>query len=314
MYNVEKYVAKCLDSVLQQKNISASQFEVIVVNDGSKDSSLQIAQTYLDMFDHFTIINQSNQGLSAARNAGLDIAKGEYVWFIDSDDWIADNALEIILSKINSDAPELIHFRAANMIGEKLVERGKPFENIDKIYSGADIFIHGYWEPCAPFNIYKRELLNNNGLRFLTGVFHEDNEFTPRLLYYTKQACLLNDVLYYVYQNPNSITRTLNHKKSFDLIVVANSLFNFCSQNVHEKKMKILLYNFISLSLNNALHGATFMDDDTKHRFNTELKKQEHLFKCLRQSSILKYKIEGWLFGFSSNYTAIYDLMLKFKA
>ncbi len=92
VYNVEKYIKKCLDSVFSQTD---KDFEVIVVNDGTKDNSMDIVKKY-----DVKIINQKNQGLSAARNLGFEVAKGDYLWFVDSDDWLRDNSLAEVIEYI----------------------------------------------------------------------------------------------------------------------------------------------------------------------------------------------------------------------
>ncbi|MDU1889874.1 MAG: glycosyltransferase [Dysgonomonas sp.] len=313
MYNVEKFINKCLDSVQGQVHVSASQFEVIVVNDGSQDNSLLLAKKYEKRFMNFVIIDQSNQGLSAARNTGFDMAKGEYVWFIDSDDWIASDSLSILFKKIDMEKPDVIHFRAVNSFEDKLIERKKPFESIENSYSGIEILKCGYWSTCAPFYVYNRAFLLKNGLHFFSGIFHEDNEFTPRLLFFANKVCLLNDVLYYVYQNPNSITRSVNYKKSFDLIIVAQNLCDFSNKYICNKDVKRYFYRFISLNINNALYGTRGMDSCTKRKFQIELKKHKKLFQCLRNSDVMKYKIEGYLFMLTSNYIGVYNMMSYMK-
>ena len=313
MYNVGKFIKKCLNSILTQEHVFLSQFEVIVVNDGSQDNSLSLAKEYEDYFQNFTIINQSNQGLSAARNAGFAMAKGEYVWFVDSDDWIASNSLEILFKKIETEKPDVIHFRAVNSFGNKLMERKRPFGNVEDLYSGIKILKCGYWDTCVPFYIYKRVFLISKELRFFFGIYHEDNEFTPRLLFMAERVCLLNDVLYYVYQNKHSITRSVNYKKSFDLVVVARNLYDFCNNHVCDKDIKQCFYHFISLNINNALYGTKGMDSCTRKNFQNELRKHKTLFQCLRNSGVMKYIIEGYLFMLTSNYIGVYNMMSCMK-
>ena len=95
VYNVEQYLPRCLDSVLQQ-DIPYEEYEVIVVNDGSPDSSLAIAESYARRYPNVKVVTRQNGGLSAARNTGLEYAKGEYVWFVDTDDRIASNCIRYL--------------------------------------------------------------------------------------------------------------------------------------------------------------------------------------------------------------------------
>ena len=95
VYNVEDFVARCLNSLLEQ-NMSYEDYEIIIVNDGSTDSSLEIIQPYLEKYPNCKLIDKPNGGLSSARNAGLNVALGEYIWFVDSDDFIMPNLLDEI--------------------------------------------------------------------------------------------------------------------------------------------------------------------------------------------------------------------------
>ena len=97
VYNVERYVEKCIRSCEMQ---DVTDFELVVVNDGSTDNSLSIVEQVSKEYENIAIITQKNQGLSAARNAGLQVARGEYVWFVDSDDWIEPNCLGRITKKL----------------------------------------------------------------------------------------------------------------------------------------------------------------------------------------------------------------------
>lgn len=308
-YNVERFLEKCIVSIVEQDHVALNEFEIIIVNDGSTDNSLAIAYELKTRYpDVIQVITQSNQGLSAARNRGMAEARGEYIWFIDSDDWIAENSTEILFNIIEKQSPEVIHFRAINSFGDKLITRGKPFKNAEQTFTGKQVIEQNLWTTCVPFYVFRRSFLLEHKLFFYNGIFHEDNEFTPRMLYYASKVCLVNDVLYYVYQNPNSITRSVNHKKSFDLITVAQSLFNF-SNDINEKLMRQRFYQFISLNINNALYGTTSMDAVNRRLFEKKLRKNKELFKCLRHSHIGKYVFEGILFYLTSHYIIAYKLL-----
>lgn len=312
-YNVERYLQKCLDSILSQVDVDKLSYEIIVVNDGSTDTTLSIANKVETENENVQVVSQPNQGLSVARNVGLDLAKGDYVWFVDSDDWISCESLHRIWGRIVRTKPDVLLIRAANSINGKLIERGAPYENIDKIYTGKEILLRRIWQTCAPFYIFRKDFLIDNNLRFYTGIFHEDNEFTPRMLYRADKVALLNDVLYFVFQNPNSITRTINHKKSFDLLKVADSLIDFCNREVQEKDVRICLMQFISMNINNALHSAMLMHKDLAKNFEKEMRKRPQYASYLIQSRIKKYVVEGFLFKLSTHYLANYRFLQNFN-
>ena len=102
VYNVEKYIEKCLLSCIKQ-DISYEDYEIVVVNDGSPDNSITIVERIAKDYSNIRIINQENQGLSGARNTGMKHAKGNYIWFVDSDDYIEENCLGRIVSYLNGD-------------------------------------------------------------------------------------------------------------------------------------------------------------------------------------------------------------------
>ena len=148
---------------------------------------------------------------------------------------------------------------------------------------------------CAPFTIYNRNFLLKNNLFFKEGIFHEDSEFTPRAYYFLNRISFLNNIFYFVRQNPSSITRTPNPKRAFDCIVVANNLSDF-SKNV-DKDVKTQFDNLISMNINNSLFNTFEMSEEKINELNLFIYKNRFLFKHLSASSILKYKLEGLLFN-----------------
>ena len=309
MYNVELYIERCLMSCLKQ-DVPYGDYEIIVVNDGSPDGSLQIAERIAKDYNNITIISQPNGGLSAARNTGLSVAKGEYVWFIDSDDWIKENCLKRVLGQLYKNNLEALAISRAWIRKGNIVY--PPIYNHLGVMSGKEALLKRNVIACAPFTIYSREFLNKNNLRFYKGIYHEDNEFTFRSYYYLSNVAFTDDVLYFVYQNPNSITQVFNPKKSYDLIIVANNLLDF--MHIVEDDYKIIYYNEIGALLNAALNGLLNADESVINEFNKCMNKNRHLFKYLLKSNILKYKLEGVLFIlFSCNTYDIYKLIQRFK-
>ena len=115
VYNVADYLAKCLDSLLAQ-DLPQNEYEIIVVNDGSTDNSGEIAQQYADKYANITLINQGNQGLSGARNTGIKCAKGDYIQFVDSDDYLEENVLGGLLKQVEKDNLDVLRFKYQNDI------------------------------------------------------------------------------------------------------------------------------------------------------------------------------------------------------
>ena len=119
VYNVEQYLSKCLDSVLRQ-GWEENEYEVLLVNDGSKDRSLSICEQYAEKHNNFRIINQENAGVSAARNNGIEHAQGEFVGFLDSDDYLLDNGYSLATCPFNNRTDiDIIHFYSSYDFWEK---------------------------------------------------------------------------------------------------------------------------------------------------------------------------------------------------
>lgn len=306
VYNVEKYIEKCLRSCAEQ-NVSPNDYEIIVINDGSPDNSLEIVERVAKDYRNVIVVSQENKGLSEARNKGLSLARGDYIWFVDSDDWIEKNCLERLLDLCFQHHLDILHFCAANAIGEECVRRYSYSTASDDVMPGKEALLKGVHSPCAPFSIYKRNFLLDNALSFYPGIFHEDSEFMPRAWYAAKKVLLIDDICYYTNQNPNSITRSVNPKKAFDIIKVCESLDKFCMSV--DDKYKIYFHNEISMYINNSLSNSYAMGSSDDRKLNLEWKNHSYLFKHLRLSNKQKYHLEYYLFCIFPFYCQIYKLI-----
>lgn len=228
VYNVEKYLKECLDSVLNQ---TFPDWEAVCVNDGSTDGSAAILDEYASKDGRFKIITQANGGLSSARNTGIKAAKGDYVLFLDSDDWLEPNALETISE--NLEGEDMLCFSGCRYF-EETKSFNPPDELLEKVYeSGMDYYNENALQHrdfafvCVVLRAYKRTFLIENGLRFKEGIFHEDNLFTPLTCFYAGKVRVFNECLYDYRVRFNSITTTVNTKRLIDLLGTANTLAAF---------------------------------------------------------------------------------------
>ena len=228
VYNVEAYLRDCLNSVLAQ---TYADWEAICINDGSTDGSLAILQEYASKEPRMHIIDQSNRGLSAARNIGIKAANGDYIFLLDSDDWIVPDALERLSKRINGQ--DLICFT-----GQKYNEQDQTYMPSDvltpAIYSNGMTYYYAnalksYAFPfvCAVLRLYRRAFLQAQNLSFKEGIYHEDNLFTPIACYYARKVTVIPDSLYVYRIRVNSIMTKAEPKRLSDLVLVANSLAAF---------------------------------------------------------------------------------------
>lgn len=314
MYNVEKYIEKCLLSCLSQ-NLQSDEYEIILVNDGSPDKSLVIAERIARKNKNIRIISQENAGLSEARNTGINNAHGKYIWFVDSDDTIKENCLYELYDQCERQHLDLLAICAADVINDK-IERRFSYKCTD-VLRGVDVLDLGWMVCCAPFTIYRRTFLLDNKLKFYSGIYYEDTEFTPRSYYYAGNVGFSNEVLYFYTANPTSITRTVNPKKAFDRIKVMLSLHNFYHQNM-QCTHSGFMHNYISQMYNSALLNFTekssngYVLQNSEKKFTEELLDNTILLEHLKKSSHIKYRIEGFLFSLFPKYTIFIYRLMKF--
>lgn len=310
VYNVEKYIEKCLKSCLEQ-DINYSDYEVIIVNDGSPDNSMEVVEPFLFKYNNIKVVQRDNGGLSAARNTGIDNASGEYIMFLDSDDWIENNSLSKVKIALLKYKPDILMICACDEINGEMIRRQK-YERLD-ITTGVEV-LKNRIPPCAPFSIVRRNLLSQFKLHFYEGIYHEDSEFTPRLFYYAKKVAKINDIIYCVYQNPDSITRTNNPKKAYDVVgIVCPSLHTFSKDK--DREYQAVINNRISMDINTALSNFDTSKIENVRCLNSLFYKNRYLFKHFIKSDYMKYRIEGLLFSiFPSHVVQVYQLLQKVKS
>lgn len=296
VYNVEHYVEKCVQSCALQ---NCSDFEIIVVNDGSTDKSAGIINTLVKDFSNISVINQENQGLSAARNAGLQVAQGEYVWFVDSDDWIEPNCLGRITNKLKDDL-DILQLQYRYTYEDASLNKDAPFTIIDGLKSGKQVTIHGGLPAPAQFCVYRTEFLRKNGLQFVRGIYHEDSEFKPRATYLAERIASDTEVSYnYLQRTSGSITSKFRLKNGIDIIYVMNSLMDFVKQQRMDKPCAEAFYRQVGLCMNTLLFGYRQLSKSDQSSLHKALTQQKHLFQAMIKSKNLKYQLEGIAFKFS---------------
>lgn len=306
VYNVEKYVEKCIRSC-EAQDISKDDYEIVVVNDGSLDKSLDVAKQVAADYGNIKIVSQPNKGLSAARNIGMYSASGKYYMFVDSDDWIAENCLGKICDVLMKEQPDALAICAVNVKGDVL-ERRQIYVDATSV-PGYELLKRGV-SPCATFAIWSASFLKKYELNFFEGIFHEDSEFTPRAYYLAEKVAFINEIIYYVFQNPHSITRTPNPQRAFDLVnVVCVHLSDFC-KSVVSKNHKQVFYNLLAMYLNNALAYVCMADKNQQKLLNDAIYLNRQLLMDMRKASFVKYRLEVLLFRmFPKHYVWIYKIL-----
>lgn len=308
VYNVEKYVEKCIRSC-ENQDIPKEDYEVIVVNDGSPDGSLAIVERVAKEYPNIKVISQENQGLSGARNTGLAAAQGEYVWFVDSDDWIEENCLMRLTEKLVDDI-DILQIQYKNAYEDGTTKT--PAQRfLDGIHSGKEITEQGGLADPAPFSVLRSKFLKDNNLIFFPGIYHEDSELRHRMVYTAKKIVYNNKpVYYYLQRTSGSITAIPNPKRSYDQIIVCRHLHEFQTTRVDGVEANKHFNYMISMYLNNALNNICRNSTEDRKHFNDEMFKNRDLFIHLKDAKLSKYKLEYYLFRlFPHNTVEVYKLL-----
>lgn len=217
VYNVEKYLAKCLDSILVDNEFTG---QVICVNDGSTDGSAAILKQYMKIYPNVEVITQPNGGLSAARNAGVKAATGEYICFMDSDDYWEPHVLEGLMAQVERDNLDVLRFKYQNVNERYEVfqpyKRDQRLENdySESVTDGVTFLNERMGTQCyAVMYIIKRSLLIDNTCLFTPGIYFEDTDWTPRMLVKANRVASANTVIYNYLVREGSITNAVNKSK-----------------------------------------------------------------------------------------------------
>lgn len=254
VYKSEAYLSKCIESVLNQ---DYDLYEVILINDGSPDNCGSICDLYASNNAKVSVIHQNNLGVSAARNNGIQKAKGKYIWFVDSDDWIENNCFSSIVSileKEDLDALQIGYYTASNKGVHSIDFRNKIKTNVCNPidYVNNNLFIG-----AACCTIFKRRIIIENNTKFNTKLkLAEDQLFMLTVFKHCKKVKRENIVYYYYFQNSNSAVHNFLNK---DLIYSIYSTFHF-EHRVHFEKYCIRLISMqILLCLQNPISRIEFL-------------------------------------------------------
>lgn len=252
VYNVEQYLRDCIDSILNQ---TFKDFELILVNDGSTDNSLEICKRYKDIDDRICIIDKKNGGLSSARNAGLDIAKGEYIGFVDSDDYIHPQMYELLYNQIikNKADISMCEFKKVSQFNKKelsdkfiLDQEVEILNNKEAVFKLGENGSVTYVVACN--KLYNKSLFSN--IKFKEGIIHEDEYIIHRLLYQVNKLVYIKQELYFYLQREGSIMDKRLNINSADYLLACSDRVRFFYEKdlikLKDKWEKFYLWKFFN--------------------------------------------------------------------
>ena len=231
-YNNEKYIGRCLESLLRQD--FTGSYEIVMVNDGSADKTLEIAEEIAKEHDNVRIFTQKNSGVSAARNAGLSHARGNYVLFADSDDFVEPRYISALYDAIERSGADIACCNYRNINDKNTIGIGCIFRHRPGVFDSAkmlgsllrDVTVRSYvWN-----KMFRRGLFEENDIKFPLGVHFEDARIMPRLFYHADKIAVIKDELYNYVQRKGSITGTMTAKKVFQYIGAYGGIRDFLDE------------------------------------------------------------------------------------
>lgn len=226
VYNVEIYLERCIKSILNQ---SFKEFELILINDGSTDKSRDICDKYSKLDTRIIVVHQKNLGVSAARNTGLDIARGKYIGFVDADDFIHYSMYKIMIDVIKNTSSDMVvcdYIKVDETYKESEKEIEKvDVESFDKNEVLNKLFIKGAFEVMPWNKVYKKSLFCN--LRYKVGRVNEDEFLIHEIVYKCKKISIIDSKIYYYMKRSGSIMNSKFEIRKFDRLYALSERINF---------------------------------------------------------------------------------------
>ena len=294
VYNVSAWINHCLDSIVNQ-HIAPHCCEIIVVNDGSTDNSEEIVRKYAALYPNIMLYTQSNKGLSAARNKALEHASGDYILFVDSDDWLFPGSLLKLMNKATELKSDIISFGAYSVYPD-----GKENLFTEDIYSGL-VNVSGieYLNTlnlcgCACRMLFKRSFLSQNNIRMKEGIYCEDELFLPVAFILAGTVSVVDLKVYAYRRHSDSITTNKNRahltRLLNDRIFVASELKEY-SLNLSQEMRKALQYKICLLTVDVILnlYIGEYSKEERKKAIDTLTKKG--LYPLPEQDRTIKYNL-----------------------
>lgn len=256
IYNVENYIRTCLNSLTQQ---TIKDIEIILVDDGSKDHSSEIAKEYAEKYDNITYYRKENGGLSDARNYGMQYAKGEYIAFLDSDDYIDFHMYEKMYEKAKQDDSDLVE------CDFYWVYDKKKREDVGQLYVGKKQMMEKA-RVMAWNKLYKRDMLEKANIQFPKSLQYEDIEFFYKLIPYINTVSFVKEPLVYYIQRKNSIANTQNEKTA-DIFTVFEHIFDYYQQlGYYDEYKDVLEYSYARILLCSSFKRMVKIQDKQTRR------------------------------------------------
>ena len=247
IYNAEKYVKKSIDSLVNQ---TTNEIEIILVDDGSTDGSGSICDQY-DGSENVKIIHKENGGLSDARNAGIDAAKGKFLGFVDSDDYVHPRFYELLLQALKGEGADIAGCDVKKVCKTEKIEEKEQQPIRRAVYSGREATANlydaqMYLKSVVAWNkLYKKELFEE--IRFPKGKLHEDEFTSYKLLYQSESVVYINRAYYFYFQREDGIMGKEQRKISPAVLEAYEEMERFFSEKGEKDLLQMMMYRYLSM-------------------------------------------------------------------
>jgi glycosyltransferase involved in cell wall biosynthesis len=287
VYNVEDYIEKSLNSLLNQ---TYKNFEVLIVNDGTEDNSIKVAKDTVQDDQRFIFLEKENGGLSDARNYGIDHAKGNYLTFLDSDDYYDEQFLEKMLEKITQENADVVICDLTLVKEDHSLVRHQLNKHQTSI-SGEEAFLDISILNMAQNKMYKKELFDNT--RYPLGYYYEDRATTYKLFYQSSKIAFVNEKIFFYLQRENSITRVLSPQKLTDPLKILKEVKIFLDkEGVFEKYKNKYIQTYLLAVISSCAQVANYSLDYNKE-INEYIQKLDKQYFSSKTIFLLgKYQIK----------------------
>lgn len=307
VYNVEQYLEKCILSCIHQ-DIPLSEYEIVIINDGSRDNSIKIIEKYALSTKNIKVVHKNNGGLSSARNRGIKEASGDFLWFIDSDDWIEENCLGNVIESLDKDT-DMLAFNSY------IPEGGRSTNSVfwgEKVSNKESLFLHGFTDP-AQFYIFRRMFLIKHDLIFKEGIKHEDVWFTPIALSEASKIKFYRKPLYHFLKREGSITTVSDVKRLIDLSDTMSYLYKY-SLGIDNTLLRKAFQNHMAHHIIEMLVYGVENGKTGEQKTKIIMSEHPEYWQLLRNAFDLKPRLIYWILKISPlPYLFTYRLLNKLR-
>jgi glycosyltransferase involved in cell wall biosynthesis len=251
VYNVEKWLERCVRSV-ENQDLPSSEYEAILVNDGSTDNSGQIAKDLSEEYDNIVVIDKKNEGQSSARNEGMKIARGEYYMFVDSDDYLYPNVIGSLISLADENDLDVCHYNMNVEDENGETSRPNTAAPCNTVLTGKDVYNYNVIGSVCT-NVIRASLIRKHHFNFTLGIIHEDVDFTTRLFCFVKRIMFVDKDIYHYSFNLQSSWRSKlskNQEKDMrDALLVSSLQLKFAESNEISPWFKESIQNMVNTDI-----------------------------------------------------------------